>query len=231
MAAPKKASGATGDGAGRNDEEASKFQTKLLKALSHPTRVEILDLLNAGEWSPNELSRHVGEGLSHISYHVKVLKDYELIELTRTEPRRGAVEHFYRALVRPHVPKEVSQSIPKVAQRMIGNRILDNISADVSASLEAGTFYARNDWHIGWIPVVLDDEGRCAAEKLADKFAEDIMELAGEAKNRIADKGNDEILTTAVLLLFGSKDGPQSSLPMWRRGRDKAKREGRSKKP
>jgi hypothetical protein len=32
-----------------------------------------------------------------VAYHVKVLKDYDVIETTRIEPRRGAIEHFFRA--------------------------------------------------------------------------------------------------------------------------------------
>src|SRR5690349_20329496 len=80
------------------------LQQRLMKALSHPLRVQVLDLLNSREWSPRELEAELGEGLSQVSYHVKVLKDFELIEMTRTEPRRGAVEHFYRAIERAFVP-------------------------------------------------------------------------------------------------------------------------------
>jgi DNA-binding transcriptional ArsR family regulator len=43
--------------------------------------------MNAGEWSPNELKKALNEGLSQVSYHIKVLKDFGMIELTRTEPR------------------------------------------------------------------------------------------------------------------------------------------------
>ena len=50
--------------------------------------------------SPNELSKELEEGLSQVSYHVKVLKDFECIEMVKTEPRRGAVEHYYRATSR-----------------------------------------------------------------------------------------------------------------------------------
>ena len=70
---------------------------RLVKALAHPLRVEILIILNERMASPNELSKELEEGLSQVSYHVKVLKDFECIEMVKTEPRRGAVEHYYRA--------------------------------------------------------------------------------------------------------------------------------------
>lgn len=46
--------------------------------------------------SPNRLSATLDEPLGNISYHVKTLADCELLVLKKTEPRRGAVEHFYR---------------------------------------------------------------------------------------------------------------------------------------
>jgi DNA-binding transcriptional ArsR family regulator len=145
------------------------LQMRLLKALAHPLRVAILDLMNAGEWSPNEPKKALNEGLSQVSYHIKVLKDFGMIEMTRTEPRRGAVEHFYRATERAFVPSGIASDIPKMAQRIIGNGILENIERDVADSLETGTFYERDDWHVGWLPVDLDDQGCQDAEKLADR--------------------------------------------------------------
>jgi DNA-binding transcriptional ArsR family regulator len=197
------------------------LQMRLLKALAHPLRVAILDLMNAGEWSPNELKKALNEGLSQVSYHIKVLKDFGMIELTRTEPRRGAVEHFYRATERAFVPSGIASDIPKVAQRIIGNGILENIERDVGDSLEAGTFYERDDWHVGWLPVDLDDQGCRDAEKLADKFIEDFLKLEAESASRRAkSKGGEHISISAVLLVFGSKDGKMANVPEWRQERE-----------
>lgn len=198
------------------------LQMRLLKALAHPLRVAILDLMNAGEWSPNELKKALNEGLSQVSYHVKVLKDFGMIELSRTEPRRGAVEHFYRATQRAFVPSGIASDIPKVAQRIIGDGILENIERDVADSLEAGTFYERDDWHVGWLPVDLDDQGCQDAEKLADKFIEDFLKLEAESASRRAKSkdGGEHISISAVLLVFGSKDGKMANVPEWRQDRE-----------
>lgn len=73
------------------------LNVEMVKALSHELRVEILTILNERVASPNELAKELGEGLSQVSYHVKVLRDYGTITLVKTVPRRGAVEHYYRA--------------------------------------------------------------------------------------------------------------------------------------
>ncbi len=211
-------------------KEKLPLQMRLLKALAHPLRVAILDLMNTGEWSPNELKKALGEGLSQVSYHIKVLKDFGMIEMTRTEPRRGAVEHYYRATERAFVPSGIASDIPKVAQRIIGNGILESIERDVADSLKAGTFYDRDDWHVGWLPVDLDDQGCQDAEKLADQFIEDFLRIETESANRRAagESEDKHIWTSAVLLVFGSKDGKMANVPAWKTGREPNAQSNRS---
>lgn len=47
--------------------------------------------------SPNELARHLDEPLTNVSYHVRMLHDLGVIREVKTEPRRGALEHYYAA--------------------------------------------------------------------------------------------------------------------------------------
>ena len=84
----------------------------LVKSLAHELRAEILAILNERMASPNELAKELGEGLSQVSYHVKVLKDYEVIRLVKTEPRRGAVEHYYRATSRAYLTDRDWHELP-----------------------------------------------------------------------------------------------------------------------
>ena len=75
---------------------------RLAKALSHRLRVQILRRLEeAGEASPKELAQALGEPVGNISYHVCILRELDCVELVRTEPRRGALAHFYRAEGKP----------------------------------------------------------------------------------------------------------------------------------
>jgi DNA-binding transcriptional ArsR family regulator len=72
----------------------------MAKALGHELRRAIIGLMADepdGLRSPNELEGALEEGLSQVSYHVKVLRDdCGVLELAKTEPRRGAVEHYYQ---------------------------------------------------------------------------------------------------------------------------------------
>lgn len=205
----------------RQREASSKsVDQRLIKALAHPLRVEILAILNDRMASPNELSKELEEGLSQISYHVKVLKDFECIEMVKTEPRRGAVEHYYKASSKVFIPVWMMKLIPKSAQREMFGDVLADIEQDVGASLETGTFDKRPDWVVGRDPRILDGKGREDAEEAAAEFFERYEAIEGEASSRLAAGHGDgeSIPTTAVLLVFGSALGKKLK-PTKKRGK------------
>ena len=86
---------------------------QLITALGHPLRQRLLILLDKrGVASPRELAELSGERLGNVSYHVRVLRDAGRREVVWTEPRRGAVEHFYRATARPMLDDRQWRSCP-----------------------------------------------------------------------------------------------------------------------
>ncbi len=77
--------------------ELQSIDPRLAKALSNEVRARALDLLSAGPMSPKEIAAELGLDVRGLAYHVRVLKKLGCIELVETRPRRGAVEHVYRA--------------------------------------------------------------------------------------------------------------------------------------
>jgi DNA-binding transcriptional ArsR family regulator len=194
----------------KNREAASAgLDQNLVKALAHPLRVQILAVLNDRTASPNMLSKELEEGLSQVSYHVKVLKDYDCIEMVKTEPRRGAVEHFYRAKQRAFVPTWLAKAMPKSTQFAMVNDVLGEIDQDLVTSLEQGTFYRRRDLVVARDPQIFDSKACEDAEELAAEFLERYGKLGAEAATRLANgEGDSESFpTSAVLLVFGSALG------------------------
>jgi DNA-binding transcriptional ArsR family regulator len=73
----------------------------LLVALGHPLRRRILREIADGEpLSPRQLSLALGQPLSKVSYHVRVLAGRGAVTLVKTQPARGSMEHFYSCAVR-----------------------------------------------------------------------------------------------------------------------------------
>ena len=67
------------------------------RVLAHPTRVALLrELDSMGEASPRLLADRLHQPLGNVSYHVRALRGWDVLELSGTTTRRGALEHRYR---------------------------------------------------------------------------------------------------------------------------------------
>ena len=80
---------------------------RVIKALTHPLRVQILRALEERVASPSELAEDLGAPLGNVSYHVRQLHSLGLIKLVRKTPRRGAIEHHYEALAQAPIEELV----------------------------------------------------------------------------------------------------------------------------
>lgn len=175
---------------------------RLVKALAHPLRVEILAILNERMASPNELSKELEEGLSQVSYHVKVLKDFECIEMVKTEPRRGAVEHYYRATARAFLSDKEWQKLPDSIKPGMSAAFVKMLIADLIAALNGGTFDSRDDRHVSWTPGVVDEQGWNESVDLVNETLEQLIKIHSGSAKRLAKSGEEGIPATAILMNF-----------------------------
>jgi DNA-binding transcriptional ArsR family regulator len=175
---------------------------RLVKALAHPLRVEILAILNERMASPNELSKELEEGLSQVSYHVKVLKDFECIEMVKTEPRRGAVEHYYRATARAFLSDKEWQKLPDSIKPGMSAAFVKMLIADLIAALNGGTFDSRDDRHVSWTPGVVDEQGWNESVDLVNEALEQLIKIHAGSAKRLAKSGEEGIPATAILMNF-----------------------------
>lgn len=194
---------------------------RLVKALAHPLRVEILTILNERMASPNELSKELEEGLSQVSYHVKVLKDFECIEMVKTEPRRGAVEHYYRATSRAFLTDSDWQSLPESVKPGVSASSIQMIIDDVVGALTGGTFDARDDRHLSWTPGVVDEQGWEEAVDLANEALDRVLAIQAGSAKRLAKSGDEGIPATMVVMNFQGLSAEAKASKGAKRGRGK----------
>jgi len=180
---------------------------QLAKALAHPLRVRILTSLHKGVSSPNQLSQELGEPLGNVSYHVKTLLEFDCVELVKTEPRRGAVEHFYRATERTFFSDSEWEKIPASARKGIVGSVLETVGQDATEALIAGTIDARTDSHISRTPLTLDEQGWSDLTAVLADTLNKAIEIQTEAATRLSEKKSDSINTKLAVLHF---ETPQS---------------------
>jgi DNA-binding transcriptional ArsR family regulator len=156
----------------------------LLRAISHPLRHRLLGMLDGRTASPNQLARELNLPLGRVSYHIRLLADLGAIELVRTEPRRGALEHFYHAVTTVWFSEADWQKLPRSARRGILGQNLQHIFTNVTAAADSGGF-DRQVSVVLRAPLELDEEGLTElSELLRDSIdrARDINMRAAERR-------------------------------------------------
>jgi DNA-binding transcriptional ArsR family regulator len=175
---------------------------RIAKALSHPMRARILRILDERVASPNEIAEMIDERLPNVSYHVRALLDLDCIELVDTAQRRGAIEHYYRAVVRPFFSDRDWKRLPRSGRQAISGAALQKIWEDVSEALKAGTFESRSDRHLSHDDVVLDEEGWGAVAQLLKDVDADLERIASDSAARLKESGGEGIPATVVAMQF-----------------------------
>jgi DNA-binding transcriptional ArsR family regulator len=174
---------------------------RVAHAVMHSARLDALSILLERTTSPKEIARALQIPLSTASFHVKELFADGAIELVRTEPRRGAVEHYYRAVVTPEVSDEEWRAMPKSARREGAATLLTAIIAEGLSSLHHGCMDADDDLYLLWVPMQLTAEGRRETYELQAEMHDRIE--AVKAKDRERQSEADADLPVRVVALMG----------------------------
>jgi DNA-binding transcriptional ArsR family regulator len=190
---------------------------KLIKALGHDLRVEILALLNERVASPVELHRELQEELSQVSYHVKVLRECDCIELVDTRPVRGSVEHFYRATERASLSAEEFDALPDAVRQRISRSWITYAFAVVSGSHAEGTLEARSDRHLSANPLVVDEEGWGELVEAASDYLDRVLEIGNRSEERLSESEESGIPSMVTIMSFETPDRREMAGPR-RRG-------------
>jgi DNA-binding transcriptional ArsR family regulator len=161
---------------------------RLLKAIAHPLRNRILLAIDeAGEASPNEVARLLGEPLGRVSHHVRVLARLGAIEPTRTAPRRGAVEHFYRPTVKAWFDDESWARLPRTTRRALFGQNLERLLGDAMDAAR-GTGFDHLQAHVSYTLLELDQAGMDAVAAALGETLERIQAINDEARDRLGDE-------------------------------------------
>lgn len=185
-----------------DEGRAPTLDDRMLRAVGHPLRFRVLATLDEGVASPNQIAQRLGEPLGRVAHHVRLLAQLGAIELVSTRPRRGATEHFYRAVTRPWFDEGAWAKLPLSTRQTLVGDMLRRIAADVGAAGEAGGF----DHLLTYVSrtfLELDEAGMSEVSGILDDAVEHVLAAQERAKERIASGGGDALATELVALHFG----------------------------
>jgi DNA-binding transcriptional ArsR family regulator len=196
---------------------------RYVKALSHPLRVRILALLQERTASPRELAEWLDATLGTVSYHVRTLHDFGLIELVKTTQVRGAIAHHYKAKVRPRVDDAAWASAGPVVKQAAVGAALQTVDDYARASAAAGGF-DRGEAQLSRTRLRLDAKGWQQAAKACEKLLAELARIEEAAGKRIAKDPAGVSDAAVVLMLFEAVrlSGPEQESPNSRTRRKRA---------
>lgn len=180
--------------------DAEHVDERVVKALGHPTRVRILNVLRDRELaSPVELSSELGVPLGTVGYHVRRLEALGFIELARRTQRRGAVEHHYRAC---QVLDEAEAGGADVAAHPAAGRGAEAalLARGAQAALARGGFDAVAA-HADWRVLSLDARGREQVARLMHEWERTLARIARASATRIARVGEQPAHRCAAIVM------------------------------
>ncbi len=163
----------------------------LVRALAHPLRVQILEVLNEREASPNELMELLEYPLGNVAYHTRVLEKCGCIELTRTERRRGAVEHYFRAKPRSYIGHQDWRKVPRSVRNEVSGASLEAFVDRAIEALEAGTIDDREDTTLSWTTMAVDQLGWSQAAEVLEEAMARLQAVHEQSRARLELSGEE----------------------------------------
>jgi DNA-binding transcriptional ArsR family regulator len=193
----------------------------LIRGLAHPLRTQMLAILLEREASPKELAEEFDVPLANVAYHIQVLRKLKLIRLVRKTPRRGAVEHHYRADKASHIDNVAWAQVPDQVKESVVAAGLNTIATDVGDAAASGGF-DQKDIHLSRQRLVLDQEAWNELGDMLQSALDRGYELEKEAAERLKKKDHEgERRAGVVMLLYET----MPTVP----GADAAKHPGKSR--
>jgi DNA-binding transcriptional ArsR family regulator len=193
-------SSATAASARRTKRSEPDQQQRIIKALAHPLRAQILIRLGETVLSPNQLAQELDASLGVVSYHVRVLLASDCVELVDTRPVRGAIEHFYRATERARLDEPQWRQLPAAMRRTLIGQTASDVFDDLGAAWGAGQL-DDPEVHVTRTTLELDQKGWAKLNKLLGKTLDQAMSIHAESAGRLAEGKSDETLATELAML------------------------------
>jgi DNA-binding transcriptional ArsR family regulator len=154
----------------------------------HPDRLDAFSILYERIASPKEVAQVLGIPLGTASFHINELKDDGVIELVKTEQRRGAVEHYYRATEPPEVDFDEWKALPKRLRREIVGLALQAVVAHGLAAFRHEKMENDDNVCVTWTPLKLSTTGQ---DEVAELQVE-ILERLKQIEERDKERGQDD---------------------------------------
>ena len=182
---------------------------RLVKSLADPTRAHALNILNQRPSSPGEIAKELEIDVGLVDHHIKELRNLGVVDQIAQRGVDGAKANVYKANIRQFFDADAWAQVPGDRRLGVTMSILGLISGDIVHAYNGGTLEERPDSHLSRIPMTLDEEGWKEVVDLLEQALEELLAIQVRATNRMANSGEEPMLTKVSIIHFNSPPGPR----------------------
>lgn len=182
--------------------QEQKLNELLGRLISSEITVKVLVVLVERAASPKEIASRLGLKVPTVSHHVRKLLRMELIELVEEREVRGAIQHVYRAVVRPIVSTEEWEKLSVAQRQRVSLWIVQMILLDAAKSFDAGTFDSHSNRHLSRTPLVVDEQGLDEVAEIQNKALDDIIQVEAASAERMVHSDETGVNLISAMMCF-----------------------------
>lgn len=162
--------------------------------------------------SPKDVGERLGISTSKASHHLKKLERLGLAELVEEREVGGAIQHFYRAVIRPIMSDGEWDKLCIKERQLYSIWIVQLILADAAKSFDAELFDAYSYRHLSRSPLLVDRQGLREVAAIQNKAMHDSFEVVARSAERRIESGEEAINLISAMMCFplpGPSEGPK----------------------
>ncbi len=180
----------------------SLIDNRMIKALAHPTRVDILNILAEGPSSPSRIAKQLDNvSLNLTAHHIKVLRELDCVELEEEVRHGGRTEHVYRLSKIPMFSAEEWDEVDPQDGQPITLQILRVVSEEVREAVLSGGFQG-GDTHLSRTPLSVDEQGWSEVSAILERALMEVMQVGEESAERARRDGAAVTKMRVVIMQF-----------------------------
>lgn len=196
----------------RDRQTEASLNEQFSLVISSEITVKAMILIADDVKSPKEVGERLGISTSKASHHIKKLERLGIAELVEEQEVGGAIQHFYRAVIRPIVSDEEWDKLSIQERQLYSVWIVQLILADAATSFDAELFDAYSNRHLSRAPLLVDKEGVGEVAAIQNKAMHDSFEAMARSTERRLQSGEEGINLISAMMCFPlpePSDGPR----------------------
>jgi DNA-binding transcriptional ArsR family regulator len=192
-------------------ERPGKISADKISVVGNPLRLAIVSSLSLKPATAAEVAKELDQPAEKVRYHLRWLRDRDLVEVQRKVRRGGITENVYG--VDPHMHLVKRGELEGVAGSdadLANARLLRLMFREAMDAARAGTYGSRSQHTLLRVLLPLDEDGWEEALAIHDRVTEEVLAVRKESEARLEAGEDQEILTRIAALFFESRNRQQT---------------------